>query len=358
MGCASSTCVSSVLNSSHSCEQISEQISEQKGPTLQRTEGVGKVVLVTGASSGIGLLAAKYFAKKGLRVVLTARRTNLLEDAVKEIAVAGGTAVACKLDVTKEDDHKAAFEFAEKTYSGVDYVFANAGYIGSVEKPLENKPVEELTRLSMINVQGMALSVKYGVASMRKNNPPGGSIVITSAGGSLTSPNHQRSPVAAGFIAYCMTKGATDVLARGLAAYEHEGIRGFGINPCVYETEMTTRDLADKLRIKLNEGAAVNPIFNNVQTPWMGYPEGTEKIGHVVLALFDGTSKYKPGDGILCDGDATWNAQVMYSEITSQENPGGMPAREVFLARMKDFKGDPYDISKLAKMPEKKTEQA
>lgn len=322
----------------------------------QPAECAGSVVLVTGASSGIGLVASKYFAKQGLRVVLTARRSSMLEDAVKEITAAGGLAVACKLDVTKEDDHKAAFEFAEKAYGGVNYVFANAGYIGLLEKPLENQTADEIMMPSMVNAKGMALSIKYGVISMRKNNPPGGSIVLCSSIGSLYSPDYMRSARPTGGLPYAMSKGATDVLARGLAAYEHEGIRGYGINPFMYESEMTTRDVSDKFGVEVKNLAAVNAIFNNIETPWLGFPEGTEKVAHVVLAMLEGRTTYMPGDSVICDGDATWNAQVAYNEITSQDAQSSMfgsSARKVWLASMKDYKGDSYDISQLPKMLQK-----
>lgn len=309
----------------------------------------GKVVLVTGASSGIGLVASKCFAERGLKVVLTARRTSMLETAVLEITEAGGAAVSFKLDVTKEEDHQAAFEFAEKTYGRVDYVFANAGCVGPV-KPMENQTLEEIMRPMNINLQGVVLSVKYAVASMRKNQS-GGAIVVNSSVTSVVSRGYYKS-AGTWNIPYVMSKSAADALVRGMTAYEKEDIRGYGINPCVYETEMTSRnpDVAPS-----DLAGAANPIFNDIVTPWLSYPEGSAKLALVVLSMFDGTTKYKPGDSVLCDGDATWNAQIAHNNISHETK--GLPSKKTLIENMRDYKGDPYDIAKLPKMPEKQAEE-
>jgi len=316
--------------------------------TVLLADAAGKVVLVTGASSGIGLTSSKYFAQQGLRVVLTARRLGKLEEAVKEIKAAGGDAAAFKLDVTKEEDHQAAFDFAEKMYGNVDFVFANAGYVGDLTKPLDEQSAENIMRPTMINVQGMALSIKYGVKSFRKNFPPGGTIVLTSSLCAVLASSYYQDG-ASSSIPYIMSKGATDALMRGMASYMHEGILAYGLNPALYETEMATRDGADKFGITVNALAAMNPVFDNIHTPFLRN-EGLVHLGKVVLAMFEGTTKYAPCDSVIADGDATWNAQIGYNEISSHSNAFGTPDRAVWLKDMKDFKGDPYDMTTLPQM--------
>jgi len=308
-----------------------------------------KVALVTGASSGIGLVASKHFAQQGLQVVLTARRLSKLEEAVAEIKAAGGDAVAFALDVTKEADHIAAFAFAKETYGSVDYVFANAGFIGELETPFEEQTAEALMRPMMINVGGMALSLKHAVKSFRENSPPGGTIVFTSSIVAVFASSNYHAGGSSG-IPYIITKGATDALVRGMGAYLHEGIRGYGLNPAVYESEMTTRDAADKFGIEVGQMVGgTNPVFDNIHTPFLR-KEGLVHLAKVVLAMFDGTTKYEPCDHVISDGDGTWNAQVAYNAITSHTNPKGIPSRDVWLKHMNDYKGEPYDMSTLPQM--------
>ena len=90
----------------------------------------GKVALITGASRGFGEMTARQLAAAGVKVVLTARGVPAMQTIVDEIKAAGGEAACCKLDVTIEADHKAAFEFAKKKFGPVSCVFANSGTAG------------------------------------------------------------------------------------------------------------------------------------------------------------------------------------------------------------------------------------
>ncbi|HZX93218.1 MAG TPA: SDR family NAD(P)-dependent oxidoreductase, partial [Myxococcales bacterium] len=87
----------------------------------------GKVVIITGASSGIGEATAKLLASKGAKVVLGARREDKLKQIADEIEKDGGQAVYQALDVTKASDNDAIVELAKETFGGVDVIFLNAG---------------------------------------------------------------------------------------------------------------------------------------------------------------------------------------------------------------------------------------
>lgn len=86
-------------------------------------------VLITGASSGIGAVSAKFFASEGYNVVVCARRVERLDSLVTEIRTAGGQALALRCDVTDPKDVENAFSVAQQVYGSVDYVVANAGFV-------------------------------------------------------------------------------------------------------------------------------------------------------------------------------------------------------------------------------------
>ena len=88
----------------------------------------GQVVLVTGASSGIGAALAMELAQGGARVVLTARRLDRLEVMVQRISEAGGEAISLACDVTQPDDMRACIDYVISHWGQLDCVIANAGF--------------------------------------------------------------------------------------------------------------------------------------------------------------------------------------------------------------------------------------
>jgi NADP-dependent 3-hydroxy acid dehydrogenase YdfG len=94
---------------------------------MATNENTKKVVLITGASSGIGEATARLLAHKGLQVVLGARRTDRLEAIASEIRDKGGSAEYCALDVTSLDDMQAFVRFAKEKFGRIDVIVNNAG---------------------------------------------------------------------------------------------------------------------------------------------------------------------------------------------------------------------------------------
>ena len=91
-----------------------------------------KVVLITGASSGIGEGCARLLAERGARVVLGARRVERLEQLVADIRAAGGQAIACRLDVTDAADVQAFADAAMAEYGRIDVLLNNAGVLSLI----------------------------------------------------------------------------------------------------------------------------------------------------------------------------------------------------------------------------------
>jgi NADP-dependent 3-hydroxy acid dehydrogenase YdfG len=119
-----------------------------------------KVVIITGASSGIGEATAKLLASKGARVVLGARREPQLKQLVDEIQKAGGQAVYQVMDVTEPADNTKIVELAKQTFGRVDVIFLNAGIMPTA--PLSALKTDEWNQTVDINIKG----VLNGVAAI------------------------------------------------------------------------------------------------------------------------------------------------------------------------------------------------
>lgn len=284
-----------------------------------------KVALITGASSGIGLATAKHLASKGMAVVLTARRTDKLQMAVKEIEETGGKAMYTKLDVTIEEDQIAAFKAAKEAFGGVDYVFINAGYEGDAVTPLEDADLAQAKKVFDINVWGMLATMKYGVLALKERGG-GAMVTVSSVAGTISSDAFETTGMT-GLGAYAMSKAATDMQGRLGKAYLKDGIRVYNIKPAVYLSEMPARFPGGMEAL-----SGFNPVFKGR----IGDPAF---LAEVVESMFTGTTLWQPGQNIICDGDATFDSAIEYQKL---ETIGAGNTLAEYKAAFRSATGGPY----------------
>src|SRR4028118_262249 len=120
-----------------------------------------KVVIITGASSGIGEATASLLASKGAKVVLGARREHQLKQLVDEIQKAGGQAVYQVMDVVNPSDNAAIVKLAKEAFGGVDVIFLNAGIMPN--SPLSALKTDEWNQSVDVNIKGVLNGVAAGL---------------------------------------------------------------------------------------------------------------------------------------------------------------------------------------------------
>ncbi|MBF8189378.1 SDR family oxidoreductase [Nonomuraea sp. K274] len=185
-----------------------------------------KVVLITGASSGIGQATALRLGRDGHHVVIGARREDRLAALAKEIENVGGTADVHRLDVTDRQDVAAFADAAAKQHGRIDVIVNNAGVMPLSR--LDSLLVEEWDRMIDVNVRGLL----HGIAATLPHFQRQGSghfVTVASIGA------HQVSPTGA---VYCATKYAAWAITEGLRQELDPGIRVTTVSPGVVESEL------------------------------------------------------------------------------------------------------------------------
>ena len=187
-----------------------------------------KVVVVTGASSGLGASTAKLLARHGAKVVLGARRKDRIDTVVKEISTAGGKAIGFTVDVTKRDELEALIRRAVEIFGRVDVLVNNAGIMPIA--PINLLKVDEWDRQIDINIKGLMYGVAAVLPQMQKQKS-GHIINMASVFGIKV--------FAPGGTVYCATKAAVRALTEGLRMELHsENIRCTIISPGAVESEL------------------------------------------------------------------------------------------------------------------------
>lgn len=201
-------------------------------------ERQSKVVLITGASSGIGEAAARLLAAQGHRVYVGARRTDRLETLVQEIRAKGGTAAFRVLDVTSAEDMQAFVRGAEAAFGQVDVIVNNAGVMPL--SPLSSLKVDEWDRMIDVNIRGVLHGIAAVLPGMERQGH--GQVINVSSIGGLSV-----SPTAA---VYCATKFAVRAISDGLRQ-ETGKIRVTVVCPGVVESELADTITDDTARVAM-----------------------------------------------------------------------------------------------------------
>lgn len=195
----------------------------------KKSENVsGKVVVITGGSSGLGEATAKMLSSMGATIVLAARRKDRIDALAEEIKNNGGKALAVVTDVTDVEQVKALIEAAVKEFGKIDVMINNAGLMP--QSPLEQLRIDDWNRMIDVNLRG----VLYGIAAAlpyMKEQKSGHFINVSSVAGHVVHP---------GSTVYSATKTAVRVISEGLRQeVKPYNIRTTIISPGSVATELT-----------------------------------------------------------------------------------------------------------------------
>lgn len=250
-----------------------------------RFDLTGRVVMVTGASSGLGHHSAQVFAEAGAKVAVAARRSDRLNSLVEIIAAKGGTAFAVDLDVADEDAIEPALDAVENKLGPIDVLFNNAGMM-IAKPPFEHTP-EDWRRVIDTNLNGawfVAIAVAKRMAARKDSLPPGGGSIIntTSVGATITMVQTPQYVASKAGLAHL-----TRQMARELAPYR---IRVNAIAPGMFLTEINQE------RIHTEAGKA-----SLARIP-LGRPGHAEDMAGALLLFASDAGAYISGSELVIDG--------------------------------------------------------
>lgn len=194
----------------------------------------GKVVAITGASSGIGEATARHLAALGAPVVLGARRTDRLNRVVADIEAAGGEAVAVRVDVTEPDDLRALVDVAVERFGRLDVLVGNAGVTRI--STVADLDVEGWSAMVDVNVKGVLHGIAAALPLFRRQGS-GHLVTVVSTSGLKIVPTQA---------VYAGTKNAVRTLLEGLRQESTDGVlRTTSISPGYVRTELIDNAVDD-----------------------------------------------------------------------------------------------------------------
>lgn len=194
----------------------------------------GKVVAITGASSGIGEATARHLAALGAPVVLGARRTDQLDRVVAEIEAAGGEAVAVRVDVTEPADLRSLVDVAVERFGRLDVLVGNAGVTRI--STVADLDVEGWSAMVDVNVKGILHGIAAALPLFRRQGS-GHLVTVVSTSGLKIVPTQA---------VYAGTKNAVRTLLEGLRQESTDGVlRTTSINPGYVRTELIDNAVDD-----------------------------------------------------------------------------------------------------------------
>lgn len=243
----------------------------------------GKVVLITGGASGIGLAAAHAFAREGASVVVA--DIEGAGEAAEAIRAGGGNASAIRADVTGFAACQAMVAHAVETFGGLHVAVNNAGVPSDIGGEFEDFTIDNWNRLMAVNLTGVFLSMKAEAPALKAH---GGSAIVNTA--SVASVVAQP-----GMAAYVASKHGVAGLTKAAALdFIGHGIRVNAVCPGIIDTPMLAGATRDPDIVAAMEGAV--PIGR------MGRPE---EVAEAILFLASDAASYMVGALLHADGGVT-----------------------------------------------------
>ena len=242
-----------------------------------------KVVLVTGATSGIGRATAVAFGREGAEVIIAARRENLGSEVVREIEADGGKAVFIRTDIRVPEDIDRLFQEIVKKYGRLDVAVNNAGVSSFGMPPAAKIAEDEWDDILNTNLRGTWLCMKQEVSQMLKQ---GGGVIVNTASVLGVTGEY-------GLSHYCASKhGIIGLTKTAALEYAHKNIRVNAVCPGPIRTEMMEAPMAHYPKMK---------DLLLAKTPMKRLAE-PEEIAGAVLWLASDESSFMTGKELVVAG--------------------------------------------------------
>jgi NAD(P)-dependent dehydrogenase (short-subunit alcohol dehydrogenase family) len=255
----------------------------------------GKVVLITGATSGIGRAAALQFASEGGKVSFCGRREKPGQEVENEIRSCGGEASYIRADVRKEIEVRAFVEETVQKYGQLNIAFNNAGI--TIEKPVHEYSSEEWDDVINTNLRGVFLALKYEVPHML---PSGGNIVVTSSSNAIATTEKRSAYTAS-------ERGVVGLVQSAAQDYAAKGIRVNALIPCTADTELVRRAAGmEPVPDAIWEALAKQWAKSHV--PGLERMAKAKEIAAFALVLASDDHPYITGAQMVIDGGKTAHA--------------------------------------------------
>jgi NAD(P)-dependent dehydrogenase (short-subunit alcohol dehydrogenase family) len=245
----------------------------------------GKVTLVTGAASGMGLAAAQAFAEAGATVALADFREDVVKTEAEMLAMAGHKVIAIRCDVSDDAQVEQMVDRIVSEFGRLDAAFNNAGVMAHIA-PTAESTREDWDRVIGINLRGVWSSMKYELRQMQRQGS--GAIVNNASVGALTG-----NPGIASYIA--SKHGVVGLTRTAALEYIQHGIRVNAVNPGLIDTQIA-RDVVS------GDERAYDEIAKNVPIRRAGQPE---EVASAVLWLCSPGASYVVGHALTVDGGMT-----------------------------------------------------